>query len=207
MITPNPLSISAVVLVGGRAKRFGGIDKASLSVPGQDKTFLEHILAELKSLALPVLLIGRADQDNPAPTHPFISDHYPNTGPLGALTTAMEQVNTEWYFLVACDLPTFSGTIVKRLLTLQQNNPNATSLIPKSNEHLEVTAALYHRSNLGNLQGEIAKGNYSLKRWVHSLDASAVAIWNTSDDEAKWFRNVNSPEDLQLLQETSAKTA
>ena len=46
MITPNPLSISAVVLVGGRAKRFGGIDKASLSVPGQDKTFLEHILTE-----------------------------------------------------------------------------------------------------------------------------------------------------------------
>ncbi len=208
MGTPAPPSITAVVLVGGRARRLGGIDKAALSVPSPSKpqTFLEHILAELKSADLPILLAGRANQTNPAPPHPFIQDNYPNTGPLGALTTAMENASTEWVFIVACDLPAFSATVVQRLLALRQNHPSATSLIPKTNEHLEVTAALYHRSHLSALQGELAKGNYSLKRWIHSLDSSNVAIWDTSDDEAQWFRNVNSPEDLRQLQGKPAKT-
>ena len=202
------LSHLAVVLIGGKAKRLGGIDKAALphKTGNQDKTFLSHLCNTLDSVSVPWVLSGRPSQHSQYSNSPFCEDLYPDTGPLGGLVSAMETFPADWYLLVACDLPLFSPAIPKKLFELQSVHPEAKVVIPRQAPHLQSTGALYHNSLLPQLKERLKEGKCSFHKFIRALPVDQVQYWDLTFQQATEFLNINHPDDLQKLAKIQGET-
>src|SRR5437016_4504800 len=88
--------LTAAILAGGRASRFGGRDKSALVVDG--RTIFDRQVAELSQIAGEILLVGGMIPPEPPATpgvaarRPVvtpIADLMPGCGPLGGLHAAL----------------------------------------------------------------------------------------------------------------------
>src|SRR5262252_819913 len=95
--------VSAAILAGGRARRFGGADKASLVVGGA--RIIERQLAALATVTGDVRIVSH----DPARYADFgvrvIPDQIAGAGPLGGLHAALVDAAHHGVIVLACDLP------------------------------------------------------------------------------------------------------
>ena len=90
---------SAAILVGGQARRFGGLDKSTLVVGG--RTILDYQIRELSQIVDDVLLVG-SGRAKPAPAGlRLIVDRHPDCGPLGGLDAALAEARDDAVIVVA----------------------------------------------------------------------------------------------------------
>src|SRR3954452_11578766 len=123
---------SAAILVGGQARRFGGVDKSALVVGG--RTILDRQVEALARVADDVLIVGtglgrmdeadvrsafrRSEGPAEAGTHSerdvasgssrtcrVIHDRVADSGPLGGLDAALAAARDDVLILLACDMP------------------------------------------------------------------------------------------------------
>src|SRR5947209_2761255 len=104
--------LSAAILAGGQARRFGGRDKGALLVDG--RPIRERQLAELAPIAGDILIVGSSGpvrQGSEADGRPVrvVADRVSGCGPLGGLHTALLESAFETVIVVACDMPYLSG--------------------------------------------------------------------------------------------------
>ena len=194
--------ITTIILVGGRGRRMEGKDKASLITTnrGEKETFLERLLSELRQLENhPIVLSMRPGQKHPAKGYPVVFDQYPNTGPMGALLSCMEAQKTDWFFLLACDVPCFKAEIFERLYGLITCYPEARAIIPIAANRRQTTVALYHRTLKADLAKSIQLQQYSFNKMLDHLGDAQVLFWNAPKEQERFFLNINRPEDLELL--------
>ena len=204
----EPASHLAVVLIGGRGTRLGGVEKEALPLGThpRDGTYLSHLSQTLDSVPLPWVISGRPSQRSRHQDHPFCPDLYPDAGPLGGLVSAMETFSADWFVLVACDLPLFTPEIPLKLLELQGLHPKAKAIIPREAPHLQSTGALYHHSLLPTLKERLKHGKCSFHRFIRALPEQEVHYWDLTPEEAQGFLNINHPDDLQKLAKIQGET-
>ncbi len=94
---------SVVILAGGMSKRFGS-PKINAKINGVE--FGELIIGTLKSAGFKnISLVGGNPNDASRWAVGNIHDEYPDSGPLGALITAMRECVTENLMVLPCDVP------------------------------------------------------------------------------------------------------
>src|SRR5712692_9631460 len=109
--------LSAAILAGGLARRFGGRDKGALLVDG--RSIRERQITELATITSDILVIGLRSQpghqdqsggprDPPGPAR-VVADRVPGCGPLGGLQTALLESRGDPTIVVACDMPYVSA--------------------------------------------------------------------------------------------------
>jgi molybdopterin-guanine dinucleotide biosynthesis protein A len=105
---------TAVVLAGGRARRFGGIAKPAVDVGG--RPMLARVLAAVTG-ADPVIVVGPplTGLDGPEPV--WTREDPPGAGPVAALRAAVALLppDTETVVVLAADLPFLDAATVARL--------------------------------------------------------------------------------------------
>src|SRR5262245_31299695 len=94
-------SITAVILAGGKSSRMGQ-NKALLLIEG--KTLIERIRELLSKIFSQVVVSTASQNAYPRLELPEVVDRYPETGPLGAITSVLES-GLSPIFCVACDMP------------------------------------------------------------------------------------------------------
>lgn len=202
------LDLSAVLLAGGRSRRFGS-DKASLIWRGE--SLLDRGLRELSRVTshVRVSLPARTDQDpsiwdDARDRGIVIVDDPPGVGPAGGLHAALKTCRSEWLLLLALDLPHVGSTEIRQLLAARCGpsgvvaREGMTDQRPLEGEtsasmiHGQVQPAfgLYHSSVLPMVSGRIASGRYSLKGIIDEGD------FKVCDFPAHTLTNVNEPRDL-----------
>ncbi len=100
----------AVLLAGGRATRFGGIDKTGLIVGGQ--TLLERVLAAVAG-AQRRIVVGGASRPG---VDVLTCEDPPGGGPVAGLAAGLARVDMPAVVVLAADLPFVTPAIVDSLL-------------------------------------------------------------------------------------------
>jgi molybdopterin-guanine dinucleotide biosynthesis protein A len=190
---------SAIVLVGGEARRAGGREKYFFLRDG--KTFIEHILDALRGVVDEVVLAAR----DPAQCERFrhiegvrcVSDIRKGIGPTGGLHAGVLAAQGDLVLVVACDMPCINARVLGHLFSLMDDYD---AVIPAWNlEMLEPLHAVYRRSALLAYLEE--PGHRSLREMVKSMRVRFVEIeeLRQMDPELATFTNVNKIEDLEKI--------
>ena len=192
---------SAIVLVGGEARRAGGKEKYFFMKDG--KTFIEHILGALGEIVDEVVLAAR----DPAQCERFshltgvrcVSDIRKGVGPTGGLHAGVREVKGDLVAVVACDMPCINPRILGHLFSLVDDYD---AVIPAWNpEMLEPLHAVYRRSALLAYLDE--PGHRSLREMTKALKVRFVAIQELRrmDPELLALTNINKIEELERMKD------
>lgn len=193
--TPN--GRAAVVLgvfVGGRARRMGGQDKASLPAPDGSGSLLRRQVRLGRALGFEVVLLGaRLQVPDPDPELLRLPDAPAGVGPLGGLGPLLRHAGERVVIATACDMPYVGEALLTRLVQTPCEADVLAPRVPGSDKWMPLCARYRPARVLPALEAALAAGDrsfqYLLRRLtVQELPVSA-AQWAELED---WDR----PEDV-----------
>ena len=187
--------MSAFVLAGGRSSRMGA-DKAFLPLGGD--SFLSIALRNARTVSPEPLIVGEAARY--AAFGMVVEDRFRGCGPLGGIHAALCATRTEWNLILSVDLPLmvpeFLGWIVNQAITGEQ-----LVTVPRRNGRFEPLCAVYRRGAVQNIEQALRSGDFKVdavfaKVPTRCLSEAAIQAAGFRDEI---FRNVNTPEDYELV--------
>ena len=194
-------AISAAILAGGRARRYGGRDKGALVVDG--RSIRERQIGELGAIAGDILIVGLSGQirQGAAPDRPpvrVVADRVPGCGPLGGLHTALIEAAFETLVVVACDMPYLSGALLQHLAALTKE---ADIVVPRTEHGYHPLCAAYTRACLEPAARRLADGRLKMTDLFEDVRVRSVGAEELQafGDVRRLLANVNSPEDHREL--------
>ena len=186
--------VSAAILAGGRARRFGGADKASLAVGGA--RIIDRQLAALSTVADDIRIVAN-DRDRYADLGVrVIPDAIADAGPLGGVYTALVDARHDAVIVLACDLPFVTAALLERLVAESRTGEEVDAVVPRSARGLEPLCALYMTRAAGAARARIERGDLRVAGLledlrVRELGPEALVPY----DAGSLFENVNTPHD------------
>ena len=186
--------VSAAILAGGRARRFGGADKASLTV-GRAR-IIDRQLAAVSALTEDVRIVANEATRYADLGVRVIPDAIANAGPLGGIYSALIDAHHDWTIVLACDLPFVTAALLERLAGESDSAGDVDAIAPRSARGLEPLCALYHRRCASVAQSLIGRGDLAASGLLDAvrlrvLERDALAAY----DAGALFENVNTPHD------------
>lgn len=188
------LGLSAAILAGGRARRFGGADKASLPI-GRAR-IIDRQLAALSAVADDIRIVaGDAGRYAELGVR-VIGDAIPGSGPLGGLYSALLDASRDRMVILACDLPFVTAALLERLAVESRTGQEVDAVVPRSARGLEPLCALYMTRCSAAARVRIDRGDLKVAGLladlrVRELGPEALAPY----DGGSLFENVNTPHD------------
>lgn len=187
--------VSGAVLLGGKSKRMGR-DKALLPYGG--RRMAEAVSATMASHFRHTAVVTNDPTSYAFLPFPMIPDAIPGFGALSGIHAALVAASTERVFVVACDMPLLSSTLIQFLCEL---DPSALAVIPEGERGPEPLCAVYSKSAIPSIEAALAGGGGRIvdvlkaagARFVPKADVAAV------DPSLDSFRNANTPEEYEAL--------
>ena len=195
----NTVRRSAIILVGGEARRANGQEKYFFVYEG--KTFIERLIGTLQEVVDEIILVAKdPDQcrrfDHIAGVR-CITDIRPGIGPIGGLHAGALAAHGEMLFVSACDMPCIDAGVVQYLFSAIGDGDAA---IPSWNyDMIEPLHAVYRRSVLLDYLQD--HESYSLRPMIRSIRTRYVPVEELRkyDPALKTFTNINKLEDLDRI--------
>ncbi len=136
------------------------------------------------------------------PVWPDTHADYP--GPLAGFLASLQSATTPLVLTVPCDSPRFPLDLAERLNTaLERENADialAAGLEPDGMVRRQPVFCLMRTTLADDLAGYIAAGGRKVGAWVARHHAVSVAF-NQPGDDPLAFANVNTPAELQALEQ------
>jgi molybdopterin-guanine dinucleotide biosynthesis protein A len=190
---------TALVLVGGAARRVGGREKYFFAYRG--KTFLERLLDALDTVVDEVLIIAKdasqCEQFMNLLNIRCVADIHPGRGPVGGLQTGVLHAQGDLLFVVACDMPCVQPAVVRRLFSLIDKYDAVVPCWDK--DRLEPLHAVYRRTSLEKYF--MSESSPSLRGVVRRLSTRYVPVESLRDldPDLATFTNINHLEELEAM--------
>ena len=191
---------SAIILVGGQARRANGEEKYFFRYGG--KTFIERQIDSIRPVVDEIIIVAR----DPEQCHRF--SHLPNLrcitdirrgiGPIGGLHAGTLAAGGELIFVSACDMPCIRTDVVRYLF---ESIGTSDAAIPCWNrEMLEPLHAVYRKSSL--LDYLRSHESFSLRPMIRSIRTRYVPVSELRryDPDLMTFTNINRLDELRQFQ-------
>ena len=182
----NRPALAVAILAGGRARRLGGVNKATLRIGTLE--IIDRQLPVLRAFAADVFVVGRDDPAWSSRGLDVVADELPDAGPLGGIYTAIRHSPAERTLVVACDMPFLSRAFLERLAAVG----GADLVIPRSARGYEPLCAIYSRACENEIRGRLARGEYEASKLPAGIRVAEVGV----DDDLSVV-NVNTPHDYE----------
>jgi molybdenum cofactor guanylyltransferase len=194
--------ISALILAGGKATRFGGVAKHELVVEGE--TIFARQVSVLAPRVAEILVSGPAIEG-----YRNVRDAHEGVGPLAGIAAGLAACQTEWLLVVAGDMPFLTGELIDQMfasvLGEQPRSPQAhregsissglDAIGVRVASLLEPLLCVLHRDVLRVIERRIAERRYKASGLL--TDEGLRVHWLELDESARAvLRNINSPDDL-----------
>ncbi len=204
------MTLSAAILAGGHARRFGGRDKGALLVDG--RSIRERQLAELATLTSDILIIGGQPADERRDAQPRLAagatrprhirtDRVPGCGPLGGLHTALLESAGDTTIVIACDMPYVSAALVRHLSALARDSD---VVVPYTRRGYHPLCAVYTRACVEPVARQLAARRLKMTDLINlgDLRVRTVTVEELCafGDVHRLLANVNSPADHRELE-------
>ncbi len=183
-----PEATTAIILCGGRATRFGGVDKPLLELHG--KPLLAHVIDRLAGQVETIILSCRraADAANYAAFGcPIAYDEDEDQGPLGGIVSALGDVSAPWLLTTPADTPFLPLDLVERMAPTCRQHGAAVASAGGRRQNLTL---LLQRRYAASLAAFYADGGRATHRWLTTQGVPHVEFMEAA------FLNVNSAADL-----------
>ncbi len=189
------MSISAIILAGGRATRMGGVDKGLVQL--QQKPLIQHVIKRLKPQVDEIIInANREIKQYQALGYPVLCDEQADfIGPLAGFSLGLKHAKHDHLLTVPCDSPLLPPELAKRLMQeLIENNADIAVATNDGNAH--PVFSLCKKNVLPSLTEYLASGERRVSAWQKSQKYIEVDV----SDVADAFINLNTFEDLSSLE-------
>ncbi|MBR1368418.1 molybdopterin-guanine dinucleotide biosynthesis protein A [Methanocalculus chunghsingensis] len=197
-----PGETTALILVGGEARRSGGKEKYFFSYKG--RSFISHLVETLSTVVDEIIIVARDDEQcgrfSDIPGIMTVADEIRGIGPLGGIIAGVAVASHERIFITACDMPCIRADIVRYLF---DELHDADAAVPSWNEDMfEPLHAVYRRSAI--LDYLASPPSYSIRKMVWSIHTRFIPIneLRAIDPELVTFTNINDLADLEAINGT-----
>jgi molybdopterin-guanine dinucleotide biosynthesis protein A len=188
------LRISAAILAGGRARRFGGADKASLVVGGS--RIVDRQIAAIARVADDIRIVTNVPERYAALGVRVIPDRIREAGPLGGLHAALMDAAHPAVLVLACDLPFVTAPLLEALIAEFEAGEKIDAVVPRSNRGLEPLCAVYAASCADAAKRRIDRGELAIRGLLEDIRVRELGSEVLARLDEGWtFLNVNSPHD------------
>ena len=179
------MSLTAIVLCGGRSTRMGR-DKGAL--PFARETMLSHITATLRRIADDVIIVGRRDQ-----AAATVHDATDDLGPLSGIATGLAASKTDLNLVVACDMPLIRADVLRRLIAAIDDSDACVAMVEG---HASALCGVYRSRIAGEAQSLLDSGERRVMRLLDRVKTKRVdaAVFRDIDPNLETFTSVDTPE-------------
>lgn len=190
---------SAIILVGGDARRAGGRAKYFFSIKGT--TFIERLLETLQQVVDEIIIVAKdplqCAQLSSIDGVRCVTDVWRGMGPIGGLHAGLLQAAGDTLFVAACDMPCINREVVEHLFSLIDD---FDAVVPCwDRDRFEPLHAVYRRQALIQYLG--GTPSQSLRAMVKGIRTRYVQIDSLRryDPMLLTFTNINRLEDLDRV--------
>ncbi len=194
--------ITGLILAGGRAQRMGGIDKGL--IPFHGKPLIESAIARLQNQVSSIIInANRNITKYAAYGYPVMMDETPDfSGPLAGFSAGLKVCQTPFLLTSPCDSPLLpidlASRLAKEMVAGDYQLVYASSKESDGKVWAQPVFCLMRTNLQESLEGFLQKGDLKIDRWFKELHSSTVVF-----DDAQAFANVNTLEELKILEEAS----
>ncbi len=192
---PLPLPLTAMILCGGRSKRMG---RAKAFLPYAGSTMIAHIVETLSDMFVKTLLVSNEPESYEDFGLDVVKDILPYRGPMGGILSGLLVAETDYSFVIACDMPLVNKKLV-RDMTAARNGYDAVVLSHSAG--LEPLFAVYAKTCVKPLEESLFAGNLSVQDLISGLKATTFKY-----DQERYegtvlppYFNINTPQDYSKL--------
>ena len=189
-------NILAVVLAGGKSKRFGK-DKNHIKLG--DKTLLEHVLFKISNKFREILIVSSHNQEiKKLENVTVIPDCFDDFGPLAGVLSSMKwvkenQKHYKWIATFPSDTPFFETSIIEEYKKRIKIN-NSLLYFVKSNNKRHNIFGLWSINLMEILEKDLIKNNFrKVEEWANKIGVKTIDIKISKFDP---FFNINTKEDF-----------
>jgi molybdenum cofactor guanylyltransferase len=188
-------NITAVILAGGKGRRFAGNDKGLIMF--KQRPLITYLLEAIAPQVSQIIINANRNLDVYAHYgYPVISDAMSDyQGPLAGFSVAMSQVTTTHIVTLPCDAPFVSADYVHRLCdAFNQQQPELA--VAHDGERLQPVHALLPVALKPSLDHYLQTGKRKIDHWYAQHHFSQVDF----SDSLALFQNINTAEQLAELE-------
>jgi molybdenum cofactor guanylyltransferase len=190
-------NILAVVLAGGKSKRFGE-DKNHIKLG--DKTLLEHVLFKINDKFEEILIVSSQSLEiKEMKNVTVVPDCFDDLGPLAGVLSSMKwikenQKKYEWIATFPSDTPFFETSIIKEYKKSINKNDSSLYFV-KSNNKRHNIFGLWSIDLIETLENDLIKNNFrKVEEWANKIGVKTIDIEIKKFDP---FFNINTKEDFE----------
>ena len=196
----NDNNILAVVLAGGKSKRFGQ-DKNCVKLGS--RTLLEHVLLKIVDKFKEILIVSSNSLEiEEIKKITVIPDCFDDLGPLAGVLSSMKWIKKnnkpyKWIATFPSDTPFFDISIIDEYKTRIEQSESSLYFV-KSNEKRHNIFGLWSIDLMEKLEEDLIINNYrKIEEWANKVGVSTINIKIKNYDP---FFNINTKEDLEVAQ-------
>ena len=190
--------IAAIIIAGGKARRFEGADKAMIIFNG--KPLINHVIERISPQ------VGLIALNRPSPLNTYNFTNVPDLddercGPIGGLEAAIVWAHglkdiPEYLLSIPVDTPFLPLNLVSKLLPAAKQYGAA---IAQSSNQAQPTVSLHKLGHISQQDIQSYKHKRFRDFWDH-VGAQRINFNNEKD-----FININCPEDVKLYENENIK--
>jgi molybdopterin-guanine dinucleotide biosynthesis protein A len=197
---------AGLIIAGGRSTRFGEQDKAVADLAGTP--MIRRVADRITAVTDEFVVNCREDQISPIEEAlseidqepAYAEDPDPDKGPMAGIMTGLRTVDSEYAFVVACDMPFVDPALVEYLFERTDGHDAA---IPRTGEWYQPTQAVYRATSMANAcEAALDRGD---RRIVAALDDLDFVEIDSEEFEqyasSETFENLNTREELDAAAE------
>ncbi len=181
------MTITAIILCGGKGSRMGHKNKGLLELGG--KPLIQRTIERLPETVTEILVSANADVDSYRSLgYTVIVDELSDCGPLAGILACSKKAKGETLYVTACDTPFLTASTVSKLCqVIESGTSNLAMASDGSGIHHLCFAS--NKKILPSIENYLKKGNRRVKDWqaLHQ-----PAILRITDEKSREFLNINS---------------
>jgi molybdopterin-guanine dinucleotide biosynthesis protein A len=190
-----PIDVTAFILAGGKSTRMGS-DKAVLN--WDSSNLLARAMETARSVTPDLKIVGSREKF--ASFAPVVEDIFPGRGPLAGIHAALIGSSADLNLMLAVDMPFVTGEFLQYLIGQARSADDVIAAVPRSGGRLQPLCAIYRRSFAVHAEESLKAGRNKINSLFDSIPTHVIEEneIQAAGFSSTIFRNVNTPEDLNL---------
>jgi len=188
--TYRELFATAAILAGGKSSRMG-FDKQLLT--DNNRRILETVSDTLKKEFSDILIVTAKPELYEGMDVRVCSDEFQNMGPLAGIHAALCNSQSQYVYLIACDMPIVSLPYIRHIKQ-RIYETRAKVCVCRRNDRFEPFNGFYSRELLAEAEQRLKEGSSSLFRFISGSSPLIISeeTVKSFDRDFRMFTNINT---------------
>jgi len=197
---------AGLIVAGGRSTRFGDRDKAVADLAGTP--MIRRVIDRIDGVVDELVVNCREDQVDAIraavadreEVPSFAPDETPDEGPIAGIATGLDAVESEYAFVVACDMPFVDPALADHLFDRAAGRDAA---VPRVDEWFQTTQAVYRAAPMADAcRRALERGERRIVAPLDDLDYVTVDESEVAEHASlETFENLNTREEFEAAAE------